>query len=102
VPGPNVYTIVDPRQALGGAPGYAPRVPFTDPSAYWTVEAKAGARVRQFANPDAREVAEPFVAGEEFKAKAIIVGDDGGLWWLGEHDGRIRVSDTVSPKVRIG
>ena len=103
VPGCQTYCIVDPVKALGGTtlPDYPPRVPF-DPDSYWTVTAKAGAVVRQRADPDSPAVAEPFTEGETFEAKAIIMGTDGKPWYLGRFNGRVAVADTTEPKVRIG
>ena len=94
------YWLVEPRAALGGTPGHAERLPFTEPAQFATVSPRPGAKVYQRADPDAVEVSTPFDPGETFQTGILTLGEDGEWWFVGSRLGRVRVADCPGWEVR--
>lgn len=99
------YYLIEPRTAMGGsaAPAEVERLPFTEPAKTTTVTVKPGTKVYQRADPASPVVAE-YKEGEDptFQSGILTLGEDGQWWWVGSRLGRVRLSDTVSPKVKVG
>jgi len=97
----NGTRIGDPRKLFSSGPlppSYAERVPYdidADNANTTTVTVtQDGVPVRQRADPTSPEVDSAFKQGETFEAVALVPGNDGKLWWLGKHNGRVPVEGT--------
>ena len=107
---PGEYHLVDPiptiRNAMGAGtvtpqpPNYdAERIDIPQPTEFegtgWEVTVTAsGVPVKQYADPDAPDVARPLAVGDVFTAPYLVFGRDGRPWWISDRRGRVPVAGT--------